>query len=95
MSLANGRDLALMYFILIALGVTLMPGVLLFLAVRGLRLLRRRMLPYVHLAQFYSRRIAWATDQGSRKIAGPFVAAAGVAAQVQYLGGRLMKIFKH
>ena len=45
MSLANGRDLALMYFILIALGVTLMPGVLLFLAVRGLRLLRRRMLP--------------------------------------------------
>ncbi len=95
MSLATGRDLALMYFILIGIGVTLMPGIVLYLAVRGLRFLRRRMLPYIHLAQFYSRRVAFAASQASRVVVSPFIAGAALIAQMQYYGNRLAKMFRH
>src|SRR5574341_128231 len=83
MTLASGRDLALIYFILIGVVIALIPLAVFALAIKGLRVGRRRMMPYVHLAQFYAARIARGTNRGSERITKPFIVAAGVAQRVR------------
>ncbi|MEP7198910.1 MAG: hypothetical protein ABI874_03750 [Chloroflexota bacterium] len=94
MSLADGRDIALLLFMFMAFAVVLVQGVLLFFIIRGLRLGRRKAMPYVHLAQYYFSRIARATERGSQAIAAPFVAAAGLAARVEHHGKQFVNIFQ-
>jgi UPF0716 family protein affecting phage T7 exclusion len=93
MSLDGLRNISLIYFILIAIGLGLTPGVALFFAIKGLRILRRRGLPYVHLTQFYFRRVERLTNRASRWIASPFIFAAGVRARIESTAGRLGKLF--
>jgi hypothetical protein len=92
-SLDSLRNLSLIYFILIAFGAMLAPGAALFFAVKGLRILKRRGLPYVHLVQFYFRRIERMTYRASRWITSPFIFAAGVGARIENTASRIGKLF--
>ncbi|MBI5880063.1 MAG: hypothetical protein HZB53_20630 [Chloroflexi bacterium] len=83
MTIASARDLALIYFIIPSLIISAMPLIALYFAVRGLRIGRRRMMPYVHLAQFYASRIARLTHRTSERVAQPFVVAAGIGSQIE------------
>ena len=93
MGLENPRNIALIYFILIAMGTCVAPGIALFFAAKGLRILKRRGLPYIHLAQFYARRVERLTERGSRAVASPFVAVAAVSARVTGTANRIEKLF--
>lgn len=93
MSLEFPRNIALIYFILIAIGACLAPGAALFFAVKGLRILKRRGLPYVHLTQFYFRRVERITHHASRVVAAPLIAAAGVSARIESTASRIGKLF--
>lgn len=93
MTLADGRDLALMSFMLMAFAMVLAQGVILFFLIRGLRLLRRRAMPYIHLTQYYFSRVARATEHGSQLVVMPFVQAAGIAARVRHYGKQAANIF--
>ena len=95
MSLATGRDIALMYFILIAFVAGTVPLAALFLAVTGLRLLRRRMMPYIHLTQFYFSRIERIVGRMSKRVAEPFIVSAGFIEQVRSITARFAAIFKN
>lgn len=89
MTLATGRDLALIYFIVISFVAALVPLVAFGAAVYGLRLGRRRMMPYIHLAQFYAARIARGTSRGSERITRPFILAEGVVGRISTFASHL------
>ena len=93
MSLDGLRNISLIYFILIAFGAGVMPGAVLFFAIKGLRILKRRGLPYIHLTQFYFRRVERMTHRASRWIASPFIIAAGVGARIESTASRIGKLF--
>ena len=87
------RNIALIYFILIAFGACLAPGVALFFAVKGLRILKRRGLPYTHLTQFYFRRVTRITQRASRAVAAPIIVAAAVGTRIESTAIRIGKLF--
>jgi hypothetical protein len=93
MSLENLRNLALIYFIMIAIGASLAPGAVLFLAVKGLRLLKRRGLPYIHLTQFYFRRVERMTRRASRWVVSPIIVAGGLVARAESTVDRIGRLF--
>jgi NhaP-type Na+/H+ or K+/H+ antiporter len=88
MTLANLRDAALCYFIVIAFSATLLPGAVFLLLAMGLRILKRRILPYFHLAQFYSRRVWFYTDRASRVLVSPILFAGGWSARIRNYAGQ-------
>ena len=81
------RDFALCMFILPAIGVAL-PGAIFFLLAKGTRILKRKMLPYVHLTQFYSRRVAFYTERASQVVAKPVIVTGGLVARIQNYAGQ-------
>lgn len=83
MTIASGRDLALIYFIIPSLIVAALPLVALYFSVRGLRLGRRRLMPYIHLAQYWAARIERLTRTASDRVAQPFITAAGFGRQAE------------
>jgi len=93
MSLDSLRNISLIYFMLIATGAMVAPGAALFFAIKGLRILKRRGLPYIHLTQFYFRRIERITYRSSRWITSPFFFAAGVGARIESTASRIGKLF--
>jgi hypothetical protein len=82
MTIASGRDLALIYFMIPAIIVSALPLVALFFAVKGLRIGRRKMMPYIHLAQFYANRVSRMTHRASDAVARPFIVVSGIGRQV-------------
>jgi hypothetical protein len=89
MTLADARNLALCYFIIVAIPAVLLPGIILFLLSKGISILKRRMLPYVHLTQFYSWRVAFYTDRASRTIVTPILFVGGGAERVRYYASQI------
>jgi len=83
MTIASGRDLALIYFIIPSIIISAMPLIALYFAARSLRIGRRRLMPYIHLAQYWAARVARLTRQGSDAVAKPFIAAASFGRQVE------------
>ncbi len=94
MTLASGRDLALIYFIIPALIISAVPMVALFFAVKGLRIGRRRMMPYIHLAQFYASRVNRMTHRASNAVARPFIVASGIRRQVSNAASQIKAFFR-
>ena len=88
MTLANLRDVALCYFVIIAFSATLLPGAVFFLLAKGLGILKRRALPYFHLAQFYSRRVSFYTDRASHVVVSPILFAGGWSARIRNYAGQ-------
>ena len=58
MGLETPRNIALIYFILIAMGACVAPGAMLFLAIKGLRILKRRKIIPGSVLLKYFRNIA-------------------------------------
>ena len=92
MTLANGRDLALLMFITAGLFAALAPGVALFFAVKGLRILKRKMLPYIHRTQFYFQRAERITERASHIAVKPIITTAGAVAQARYMANWLVAL---
>ncbi len=84
MSLADGRNVALMYFLVIAIGVTLGPGVAFFFAIKGLRIVRRKIVPYIRRIQSYVRRVERATDRASLVVAQPILLTSATSARLKF-----------
>jgi hypothetical protein len=95
MSLESLRNVALIYFMLIAIVACLAPGVALFFANKGLRLLKRRGLPYMHLTQFYFRRIERVTQRAARWVVSPIIVIGGVTARAESTAARISRLFSH
>lgn len=94
MTLASGRDLALIYFMIPAIIVSAMPLVALFFAVKGLRIGRRRMMPYIHLAQFWASRMSRMTHRASDAVARPFVVASGIGRQLSNVASQVKSFIR-
>lgn len=84
MTLANWRDLALIEFIIIGIIITLVPGALLGGMAYGLRILKRKMMPYIKLIQRTARRTARETDHIATLAVRPIIATAATGAQAKY-----------
>ena len=84
MTLVNGRDLALIYFIIIAFVIALIPGVILGGAAYGLRILKRKLLTYFKLAQHYARRTAQQTDHFATLTVRPIIAASATGERAEF-----------
>lgn len=95
MSLADGRNIALCMFMSGAIGVVLLPGVALFFAIKGLRILKRKMVPYIHQFRFYLYRIERAVDRGSRAAVKPIVVTAATTEQIKFYMNRVFSILSN
>jgi hypothetical protein len=84
MTLANWRDLALIEFIVIGIIIALVPGALLGGMAYGLRILKRKMMPYIKLIQHYARRTAHETDRIATMTVRPIITTAATGAQVEH-----------
>lgn len=94
MSLADGRNLALMYFILIAIGAALGPGILLFFAIKGLRILKRKIVPYFHQIRFFFYRVGRTVDRASYMVAQPIIATASAVERMKFYLNRIANLFR-
>ena len=94
MTLADARDLSLIWFILFGVIAAAIPGVAFYFSIKGLRALRKLSKPYFALARDYAQRVARATETGSRVAVKPIVFTAGVSARVSYTAKQVAKVLK-
>jgi hypothetical protein len=90
--LATGRDIALIYFICIAFIITLAPGALLGGMIYGLRLAKRKSIPYIKLIQRYAQRTADKTDEIATLTVRPIIKTTITGAQLKH---HLIQILNH
>ncbi|NOZ51302.1 MAG: hypothetical protein GXP37_14860 [Chloroflexi bacterium] len=95
MSLAAWRDIALVFLILQAFVLALIPGALLFFANKGLRQaiqwLRNRGLPE---AQRYSRLVADKAQSTTQQIIGPVILADAQLTRIKHTPASLMRALR-
>jgi hypothetical protein len=82
MTLANWRDLAVVFLALQVFVVCLVPAALLFLMVRGISWVLRQAQGAAPRVQGVFQKAARITDQASQRVAGPIIAADALATQV-------------
>ncbi len=83
MTLANWRDLAVVLLVLQAFLLVLIPGIVLFFAIRGMSWARRKLTSAAPVVQDTFRKVATISDQTSRRVAGPLIAADAALARVR------------
>ncbi len=83
MTLANWRDLAVILLVIEAFFMSLIPGVILFFAVRGMLWIIRKLRAVSPTVQGYFRTAATVSEQASQRVAAPFIATDAKMAQVR------------
>lgn len=83
MTLANWRDLAVILLVIEAFFMSLIPGVILFFAVRGMLWIIRKLRAISPTVQSYFRKAATISEQASQRVAAPFIATSAAVAQAQ------------
>lgn len=82
MTLANWRDLAVILLAIEAFFISLIPGVILFFAVRGMLWVIRKLRGGAPIVQGYFRKAATISEQASQRVAAPIIATSATFAQV-------------
>lgn len=82
MSVAVWRDVSLIWLSLLTLLAVAPIAVLFFLAIKGVRELRRQARRILPIAQAKTRQVADKTEEVSRQVARPFISVDAKAAQV-------------
>lgn len=85
MTLANWRDLAVILLVIQAFVIVLIPGVVLFFAIRGMSWVRRKLRAGAPVVQDTFRRAASISERISHRVASPVIATSAALAQVQSL----------
>ncbi len=93
--LAAGRNLILCSGVLACFGVALLPGVLAFFSIKGLRILKRKSVPYFHLTRFYFYRVNRATQRASELVAKPIIVTASASERVKTYWNQFTSNLKH
>lgn len=83
MTLANWRDLAVILLALEAFIISLVPGAILYFAVRGMLWLIRKLRVTAPTVQGYFAKAAVISEQASQRIAAPFIGASARIAQTR------------
>lgn len=86
MTLANWRDLAVILLAIEAFVIALLPGIVLFFAIRGMSWVIRKLRATAPTVQGYFRKAATISEQASQRVAAPFVGTSATLARVR--GGR-------
>lgn len=94
MTLANWRDLAMILLVLEAFIFGLIPGVILFFAVRGMLALIRKLRTLFPQVQSYFHKANTITRQVSDRVAAPVMAAHAASARISRLGTAAASQFK-
>ncbi len=81
MTLANWRDLAVIWLAIQAFILSLIPGVILFFAVKGMLWVIRKLRGVAPVVQGYFRKAALISEQVSHRAAAPFIATSATLAQ--------------
>lgn len=90
MDLASWRDLSLIWLSFLAFIIGIVPAVLLYFVVRGMRVVNRTVPRYLKLGQYYSGIVRDQTRKYSLLAAEPVTKAHGQAARVQTIVQNLM-----
>lgn len=94
MTLANWRDLAVILLALEAFVISLIPGLILFFAVRGMLWVIRKLRAIAPTVQGYFRKAAVISEQVSHGAAAPFIATDATLAQVRRWGSASAALLK-
>lgn len=94
MTLANWRDLSIIWLALLAFIFSLVPAAISFLMVKGMLALNRKLREFFPKIYGYFRKADQITDQVSRKIIAPVIVAHEKTAQVRGSGYALAAIVK-
>lgn len=94
MTLANWRDLSIIWLALLALIFSLVPAAISFLMVKGMLALNRKLREFFPKIYGYCRKADQITDQVSRKIVAPVIVAHEKSAQVRGSAYALAAIVK-
>lgn len=81
MTLADWRDLAIILLAVEAFLLSLIPGALLYFAVRGISFLIRKLRSVAPIVQGYFRKTATVTEEVSQKAVTPMIEAGATLAQ--------------
>ena len=92
--LASGRNLILCGGVLACMAIALLPGAAAFFGIRGLRILKRKSIPYLHKTRFYFYRINRATARASQIVAKPIIVTAGASARMKTYWQQFTSNFK-
>ncbi len=94
MTLANWRDLAVVLLAVEAFFISLIPGVILYFAVRGMLWVIRKLRVTAPTVQGYFRKAADISEQVSQRTAAPFIAVSATLAQVNRWRSAPMTLLK-
>ncbi len=83
MTLDTWRDLAVILLVMQAFVLVLIPGVVLFFAIRGMSWVRRKLRAGAPVVQGYFRKAAAISEQVSHRAAAPIIAISATMAQVR------------
>lgn len=83
MTLDNWRDLAIILLAVEAFLLSLIPGVILYFAIRGISSLIRKLRSVAPVVQGYFRKAATVTEEVSQKAVTPMIAASATMAQLR------------
>ncbi len=93
--IATFRNLILCGGILSCTAVALLPGVATFFGIRGLRALKRKSVPYLHLTRFYFYRVNRATTRVSEMVARPIIVTASATERLRTYWNEFTTYFRH
>lgn len=82
MTLAHWRDLAVILLVIEAFIISLIPGIILFFAVRGMLWVIHKLRGVAPTVQGYFRKAATISEQASQRVAAPVIATSATLAQV-------------
>lgn len=94
MSLGNWRDLATILLVIEAFVIILVPGIILYFAVRGMLALNRKMAVWLPQLQSYFYRAHEISRKISDKIAAPVLAVDSAGARVKGMKDAVVYIVK-
>jgi hypothetical protein len=93
-TLANWRDLSIVWLALLAFIFTLVPGVILFFITKGFLALNRKLRQIFPTIYGYFRKANQVVDQVSHKVAAPVIIAHEKSTQVRASGAALATMLK-
>lgn len=82
MTLANWRDLSVVFLVIQAFIINLIPAAILFFAIKGMLWVIRKLRGIAPTVQGYFRKAADISEQVSQRAAAPFIATSATLAQV-------------
>ncbi len=85
MTLATWRDLSVILLAIEAFLMVLIPGIVLYLAIRGMSWATRKLRSTAPVVQNAFRKVASISEQASHRVASPIIATSATMAQVRSL----------